>query len=69
MNKIIMGIAIGALLLVLVFTVGFAGNHYGYHYGSEEASFFDFENMMPFMERHHPDLSDDELRQMYEWCH
>ena len=55
-KKLVIGLLTGAILL------GGAGT---YAYAQTDG----FQEMKPFMEKMHPELSSNELEQMYEECH
>ncbi|WP_438823699.1 hypothetical protein [Bacillus sp. JJ1764] len=62
MKKLAVGI-LSASLILGVGTVVFAQSN-GYGNGT-----FNFGQMKPYMEKMHPDLTEKELKDMYEACH
>jgi hypothetical protein len=62
MKKLMVGLFSAALILgagTAVFAAGTSGDNTG----------LSFEEMLPFMEKMHPDFSNDELQEMYKACH
>ncbi|WP_066312322.1 hypothetical protein [Bacillus sp. FJAT-29814] len=62
MKKLAVGLFSAALILgagTAVFAAGNSGNGNG----------LSFEEMLPFMQKMHPDFSNDELNEMYKACH
>lgn len=60
MKKIVIGILTGAVLLGSATFVAADSNG---------DNFFNFEDMKPFMEKMHPNLSADQQEQMFNACH
>lgn len=60
MKKIIIGILTGAALFGGVTFVAA---------DSIKDNFFDFEDMKPFMEEMHPELSTEQQEEMFNFCH
>ncbi|MDG5788975.1 hypothetical protein QA612_16075 [Evansella sp. AB-P1] len=52
-----------AVLVLSVGTVGFAASN------SEEGKTFNFSDMLPFMEKMHPEADEEQLEEMYNNCH
>lgn len=62
MKKLAVGILSGALVLGASTAVFAAGNN-----NSEDG--FNFENMLPFMQKMHPNTSNEDLQNIYNTCH
>lgn len=62
MKKWAIGLLSSALILGAGTAVFAAGT-------SNSEGDFSFENMLPFMEKMHPDSSKEELKEMYDSCH
>ncbi|ACB84557.1 hypothetical protein [Natranaerobius thermophilus] len=63
MDKKIIGVV---LAVVIVFTTGTVVMGQGVNSNDISQG---FRRMMPFMQEHHPELSESELKEMYEYCH
>lgn len=61
MKKLAIGV-LGAVLVLGLGTAVFAAGNSG-----EEG--FSFEQMLPFMQKMHPDASNEQLQEMYKACH
>ncbi|MCM3571304.1 CUE domain-containing protein [Neobacillus mesonae] len=62
MKKLAVGILSGALILGAGTAVFAAGNN-------DSSDGISFEKMLPFMQKMHPDISKEDLQQMYKACH
>ncbi|WP_071393230.1 hypothetical protein [Bacillus tuaregi] len=60
-KKLIIGIVAGAIILGGAGTFAFAEGSNGFLGG--------FGEMKPYMEKMHPELSEEQLQQMYDNCH
>ncbi|WP_394239373.1 hypothetical protein [Niallia oryzisoli] len=63
-KKIVIGLLTGAILLGGAGTIAFAQANDG-----NDTGILDFGEMKPYMEKMHPELSDQELQDMYNSCH
>lgn len=63
-KKLAVGLLTGTILLGGAGTMAFAQANDGNNIG-----ILDFKQMKPYMEKMHPKLSDQELKQMYDSCH
>ncbi|CAH0117948.1 MULTISPECIES: FAD/FMN-containing dehydrogenase [unclassified Paenibacillus] len=59
-----LGIGLGALLLVM--GIGSVGAYAASINNGNNSGFF--ENMLPFAKQIHPDLSNEQIEQMYNYC-
>ena len=59
------------IVVVLLLVLGVAGTVVFANSGGEgeDRGVFSFGRMLPFMQEHHADLSEEELEAMYEACH
>ncbi len=63
MARTIIVLVVAVLLLVAAGTAALA------HGGGRNSGTFTFSEMLPFMQEHHPNWSEEELREMYDTCH
>ncbi|KAA9012538.1 hypothetical protein [Niallia endozanthoxylica] len=64
-KKLAIGLLTGAILLGGASTMAFAQTNNDVNGNG----LFNFGQMKPYMEKMHPDLSNQELKQMYDSCH
>ncbi|TRM12135.1 hypothetical protein FH966_10810 [Lentibacillus cibarius] len=70
MKKRLVTIALAIFFVAGIGNVVFAhGDTQGFNPGNDGHNRWSFEEMVPFMKDMHPDMSEAQMEEMYQYCH